>query len=479
LVIHFSNNQNQHTHLTLAVSLDLVLTMARFQLRNDDDDDNDDGETSTTEEPRGAMVTNYTGRQNNPSTHVGFGEDSIHGPPEAPAFIVAYQRNGTPILVPYNPPKQPRKVSWWFWITAVAIVTKLVLLYGPPAPPSADETWEDFLQREVGALVRSATALLSVIPHVSSWISRELHADISQLLKVPPCPLDVPNDFGTSAESSIFSQSRAVALTAQALHAWKKEDKALILVFSGTVGVGKFHLAHYVAARSVCETSILQIRGRDYAQRHDLVAQLRQYILDGRGRVIILQHPEDMAPMLLFNMLEALESTPNLIVLITTHIGSRIIHRHVKTEGLSPSFSLDLEIRDEFDKELGHGVSEYVTAVAPFLPLSPVDMQQILIQKAHAMLNITITPQLAQQWTSPKHVEYLEWTSQGRTIQTFSSRGAKVLDEGIWRKLVAQMKHCGDGSGPHRLDWDEGEAVVQVCNADECEEVCRFKLTSY
>lgn len=452
--------------------------MARFQLSDNDDDDDDNGGNSTSEEPRGAMMTNYTGRQNSASPHV-VAEDSLNVPAEAPAFIVAYQRNGTPILVPYNPPKQPRRISWWFWIAAVAIVAQLVKLYGPPAPPSANETWKEFSQREVGALVQSATALLSVIPHVSSWISKELHAEISQFLKAPPCPLDVPSDFGTS-ESGIVGQARAVALTAQALHTWRKDDKALILVFSGTVGVGKFHLAQHVAARTVCENSIIKIRGRDYAQRHDLVAQLQQHLLNGRGHVVILQHPEDMAPMLLFNMLEAIVSTPNLIVLITTHVGSRIIHRHVKTKGSSPSFSLDLEVRDELDKELGHGVSEYVTAVAPFLPLGPKDMQQILIQKANAILNITLTSELAQQWTSPKHVEYLEWNSQGRTIQTFSTRGAKVLEEGIWRNLVSQMKHCGDSSSaPHRLDWDDGEAVVQVCMADKCEEVCRFNLSNF
>ena len=88
------------------------------------------------------------------------------------------------------------------------------------------------------------------------------------------------------------------------------------------------------------------------------------------------------------------------------------------------------------DTELGDGVSDYyVTAVAPFVPLGSVELQQILIQKVALQLNLTMTTKLAQHWTNPKHVEYLEWASQGKTIQTLSSRGAKVVEEDIWQRL--------------------------------------------
>ena len=42
------------------------------------------------------------------------------------------------------------------------------------------------LQERTGALVQSASALLSVIPHVGHWISKELHVEVTELLKSPP-----------------------------------------------------------------------------------------------------------------------------------------------------------------------------------------------------------------------------------------------------------------------------------------------------
>ena len=447
--------------------------MVRFHLRDDDGDD-----TSTTEDLIDAM-TEYNERQNDYPAHSQFADHSLPTDDNnnAPAFIVAYQRNGTPFLVPYTPPKQPRRILWWFWIMVLATLTQLVLWYGPPAPPSQNETWHEFFRREAGALVQSASALLSVIPHVSHWISKELHAEVTELLKSPPCPLEVPSDF-VGLEESIIGQSRAVTVTTQALHAWKKDDKALILVLSGTVGVGKLRLAQHVAARTMCENAVVKIQGRDYSYRHDLVAQLQQHAVAGGGSIIIIQHPEDMAPLLLSKALEALASTPNLIILITTHIGSRNIHRHLKDEGSSSSSSLDWALRHELDTELGQGVSEYVTAVAPFVPLGPSELQYIFIHKVRS-LNLDMTLELAQAWTSPQHVEYLEWTSHGRTILTLSSRGAKVLDGEIWQRLVSQVQRCIGSKSAHQLDWDEDEAVIRVCNEDMCEEVCRFELASY
>ncbi|KAI2501642.1 hypothetical protein MHU86_12840 [Fragilaria crotonensis] len=446
--------------------------MVRFRLYNDDNG----GNSSIAEDPINA-VTEY-GRRHEDTAPVQFVDDSL--PADAPAFIVAYQRNGTPFLVPYNPPNQARRISWGFWIILVAFVTQLVLWYGPPAPPTENETWSEFFRRETGALLQSTTSLLSVIPHVSHWVSKELHAEITELLKSPPCPLELPSNLEILDER-IIGQSRAVTVATQALHAWTKDKKALILVLSGTVGVGKLQLAQHIATLAVCQTSIITINGRDYAHRHDLVSQLQRHISGGGGRIVIIQHPEDMMQHVLFMALESFASTPNLIIIITTHVGSRIIHRHLKDEGgSSPTFSLEWALRHELDSELGTGVSDYVTAIAPFVPLGSAELQRILIQKAALELNLTMTTELAQHWTSPRHVEYLEWTSQGRTIQTFSTRGAKALEEEIWRRLVTQLHQCGAATiGNNQLHWDDDQAVLRVCQADECVEVCRFSLTLY
>jgi DNA polymerase III delta prime subunit len=446
--------------------------MVRFRLYNNDND----GNSSVAADPMDAM-TEY-GRRQEDNVPVQFAEDSL--PADAPAFIVAYQRNGTPFLVPYNPPKQPRTLSWSFWLVLVAVVTQLVLWYGPPAPPTANEAWHEFFRRETGAFLQSTTNLLSVIPHVSHWISKELHAEITELIKSPPCPMELPTNLEI-LDARIVGQSRAVTITKQALHAWTRDKNALILLLSGTVGVGKLQLAQLVATLAVCQTSTITIHGRDYAHRHDLVSQLRRHISGGGGRVVIIQHPEDMMQHVLFMALESLASSPNLIIIITTHLGSRIIHRHLKDEGSSPTFSLESALRHELDTELGTGVSDYVTAIAPFVPLGSEELQQILIQKTALELNLTMTTELAQHWTSPRHVEYLEWTSQGRTIQTFSTRGAKALEEEIWRRLVTQLHECGGAAagGNHQLDWDDGQAVLRVCLTKECREVCRFSLTLY
>ena len=70
-----------------------------------------------------------------------------------------------------------------------------------------------------------------------------------------------------------------------------------------------------------------------------------------------------------------------------------------------------------------------MTAVALFVPLGSAELQQILIQKVALQLNLTMTTELAQHWANPKHVEYLEWASQGRTIQELREKVAEKLEK--------------------------------------------------
>jgi DNA polymerase III delta prime subunit len=417
---------------------------------------------------------------------------SIGQPSNASAFFVAYQPDGTPILVPYHANntevRSRSKRAWTFWVVMIAIVVQLIRWYGPPAPPSERmETWREFAIREGGRFAKSAVALMSVIPHVGLWISKEIHAQVNDYFQAERCSMMavIPQNIQSKLQFHIVGQSRAIDIVMQCLHAWKQHEKALILLFAGTLGVGKMELAQELANQLLCPDASLRIKGREYSQRADLVPQIRHHISRGFGHVVIIQHPEDMTALLLSQVLEALASIPNLIIIVCTHIGSRIIHRHIKDEisVFHSSSKLDLALRREFDIELGPGVSEYVTGVAPFIPLTPEDISQIFIDKAHRLLNITITPELAQHWTGPNFVEYLDWSSKGRHIGTISTRGAKMLEEGIWHQLLLHVNNCIDSSTRKTsekvvADFEQSDIIISKCNGDNCNNVCRFQLNS-
>jgi hypothetical protein len=472
--------------------------MVRFRLR-DEDDAGYKSPPNKYHPSENAIVSHSMSLQNTQSS---ISSASFNRPPfpslgtyagnhsNASAFVIAYQPDGTPMMVPYNAHttdgRSSSKRSWTFWVVVIAILAQLIRWYGPPAPPSERiETWHEFGIREGGRFFQSSMALISVIPHVSLWISKELHAEVTDYLRPERCSMVeiIPQNIQSTLQHHIVGQSRAIDIVLESLNAWKYQEKALILIFAGTIGVGKITLAQELADQLLCPDASLRIMGREYSQRTDLVPQIRNYLSRGTGHVVIIQHPEDMATALLFPVLEALASTPNLVIIVCTHIGSRIIHRHFKDEkSLSTSSAkLDLALRQEFDIELGPGVSEYVTGIAPFLPLTPEDLSQILIYKAQGLLNITITPQLAQHWTGPDHVEYLAWSSKGRSIRTISTYGAKAIEEGIWQQLLFRFDSCIDHSERLKFDkivadLEQNEVVISTCKGDVCEGVCRFHL---
>lgn len=475
--------------------------MGRFHLRQHDVD----GDTALLpDDPMEskALVEYTREEESQPVAHFQNDDENKAVLMEATAYIEARRPDGTIFRVPYYPTQERKspRTSWRFRIVLIAILTQLVCWYGPPAPPQSDaaESWMEFFERETMAWGKATLALASVIPHVSKWCWRSIQADMAEILKAAPCPLQVPDDLSFLLEAPMVGQSRAVAVATQALQAWQNSasvlqgdtPKALILVLAGTIGVGKLRLAQQIAYTVTCPAVVLQLQGKTYEDSlpHEFAEQLLQYTMGGElKRVVILQHPEDMASLLLTRALERLASIPNLIVILTTHVGSRIIHDHMKQQHLQeaggqPSSSLlDRALRHELDTELDPGVSDYITAIAPFVPLGQEDLKQIMIQRvSDSLVDTEITPALAQEWTSEKHVEYFEWQSQGQMIATISSQGAKVLDETIWPALLAQQRRCQSttaGRTMMEFDWDaEGEAVVSSCEEGVCEEECRFSL---
>ena len=76
--------------------------------------------------------------------------------------------------------------------------------------------WHEYLQRETGAFLKSTASLLTVIPHVSHWISTELHAEIAELLKSPPCLLEVRKYLVMLQERIVGQSPREVSIATQA-----------------------------------------------------------------------------------------------------------------------------------------------------------------------------------------------------------------------------------------------------------------------
>ena len=54
-----------------------------------------------------------------------------------------------------------------------------------------------------------------------------------------------------------------------------------------------------------------------------------------------------------------------------------------KGEGVAllNSPSLDWDIQNELDSKLGLGVSNDITTIAPFVPLGPIELKNILVQQ--------------------------------------------------------------------------------------------------
>jgi hypothetical protein len=204
----------------------------------------------------------------------------------------------------------------------------------------------------------------------------------------------------------------------------------------------------------------------------------------------VIHHAEKMAQGVLSNLLQNTSLLPNLLLLLTTHVGSLQIHRHLKDNGTlqAQSSKLDRILRDEMDNKYGTDLSSYPAVVAPFIPVGHAEMSLILQQQAEKHLQVELTPALANAWTSSTHIEYVQWGTP-KPILIFSSRGAKDLEKRQLAQLKASLEGCrlNEVASGHsaRADWEHGEAVIQSCHEDEenqeqlvCEEVCRFEVAS-
>jgi len=215
-----------------------------------------------------------------------------------------------------------------------------------------------------------------------------------------------------------------------------------------------------------------------------------QHVLRSKntGTIILIQHPEEMAPGLLSDAMERIRTLPNILVLITTHAGSRLIHKSLKQE--HSILELDLALRQEIETTLGLE-SHLITAIAPFLPLSHHHLAQILQQSLHNIKpayewkSINMTSDLATAWTNQNRVEYLEWQSKGKTILKFAAEGAKLLKGKIGLKLQSKLRSCFLSSIKPtmivQLDLEGEDMAVfrwRDQNSEVYQEACRFNLDS-
>lgn len=416
--------------------------------------------------------------------------------PDTAAYMQAYQRDGTPILIPVHQfLPQKRRTQWWLYMIFLAVLFQIVLYYGPPTPPQSDQTWYEFGKTKGTEIMLVVIELVSVVPYVTKWCWQGMEDDFWETWRQRSCVMQPISLNDNSWKDSVFGQSWAQDRISEALQHWKgnKSKQALILIMSGTVGVGKRHMATQISQKVICDEAKLEIDGSNNLSLLEYLTQIRKHAHRYRAGIILITHPEDMEFGLLYSILEELSKTTHLITMITTHVGSKIIHRHLFHGSGLDSVSLDLDMRKEFDSELGSGVSKYITSVAPFIPLGPVEMRQILTNKAESLTStyynsLIMTPELAEAWTSPLYIEYLQGKKDGKSIMTFSMQGANVLETNQLSKLQSQLSACLTSS-PHAHDiikvgFNQGKAVIQTSQGDDQTsdkiqfiEVCSFDLS--
>lgn len=419
--------------------------------------------------------------------------------PDTAAYMQAYQRDGTPVLIPVHQFMSPKRPTpWWLYMVIVAIIFQILSFYGPPAPPQSDQTWYEFGKSKGREIMRPLMQLVSVVPYVTTWCWQGMEDDFLEIWRKPSCVMQPISIEEISWRDPVIGQSQAQNVVIDSLQSWKHNErtKPLVLTLSGTVGVGKRHMAEQISQMVICDEGKLEIDGSKHANLSELLPGLRQHVQRYHGGIILITHPEDMKFGLLSDILEELSKTPNLIIIITTHVGSRVIHKELlqsdsNDSGLN-SASIDLDLREELDSNLGLGVSKYITSVAPFVPLGHVEIQQIFLIKAERLANtlyksLKISPNLAKTWTNPEYIEYYQGKIGGEAIMTFSSRGASLLETNQLLKLQSQFSVCLTSSSHlHDLveiDWDQGKAVIRACQGDgqntdeiQCTELCRFDL---
>ena len=318
-------------------------------------------------------------------------------------FMKIYDENGKPILVQMQSSflinatntatNRKKRRPWWLYVLFLAILFQILLYYGPPAPPQSElqETWYEFGLAKSREIIMPILDILLVIPFITRWCWKGIQYDVHEYLwkknkRRTKCVQEWNNDDFWKEDDNNNSflpiiQPRAQKVISQTFKAWKPDEKALVVVFSGTIGVGKKYVVNKLSQSLICnKEELLEINNNEYATRlHDLLPRLREHILRnhhyGNTIVIVINHAEDDG--VLFEILDELSKTPRLVILITTHVGSKIIHRRIlqqqeknHEDGLVVSLSspsLDWDIRDELDSKLGLGVSNYVTAIAPFV----------------------------------------------------------------------------------------------------------------
>jgi hypothetical protein len=422
-------------------------------------------------------------------------------------FIQTNDANGHrihPFDCYYLPHQQHRKIYFWWWVALAAIVAHVVARYGPPAPPKQDDqhdlNWGEFLELEWNRLYKALVSLLSTIPYVGRWCWQGLYEDVVELFQPTPCAMLLPESLDWI---SLVGQPVAKAVLSEALDAWDRIGP-LLLLHSGTIGVGKLELAKQIGkvvfqhCTSDPQAEALLITGDVYGKRIDFGSVITNYLIKRpQGGVIILHHIEKLALENLIQILQSIRQVKSkLIVVATTHVGSRNIHKSLKQQNQLSKLELDLSLRHQIDSELETDLTHYFHAVVPFVPLGPKELQLILLQQVNewsqrdTWKQLRMSSTLTEAWTDSSHIEYLVLRNRGEDVLVFSSLGAKAVSypSQLYNKLAAQLKRCfgSVGKPEHVADmgYDEHteEGVFRWCTPqgeqeEFCEETCRFRLT--
>ena len=476
--------------------------MGRFRPTIDDyDEESDDDDVDKTNSQQ-ALVPS-SARPDEPLSCAQsmecFGVAATHG------FVQHPHINGH-IIYPrdfYYPRPPRRAISFWWWIALAAISAHFVARYGPPAPPKRhdqDLDWGGFLDLEITRLWNASTALLSTIPYVGRWCWQGLYDDFAEFFQLPPCSMKLPESIRWNF---VVGQPAARSVLSDAFDAWDQSGP-LLLLHSGTIGVGKLETARQFAkiVFQHCNTDpqmeILLISGDDYTKGSDQdpTAIIYQYAKKRpKGGVIILHHIEQFSSLILGSCLKSIRQLKStMIVFTTTYTGSKTIHKSLKQTIPMSRLELDLSLRHEIDVELEADLTQYFHAVAPFVPLGPRELQLILFDKVKEWSNrnswsqLRMSATLAEALTDSSLVDYLVVRNKDQDMLVFSGHGAKVLTEKspLYNKLVAQINRCFGRKGhPEHIadmdyDTETDEALFRWCTSDGpdqvCDEACRFYL---
>ena len=439
-------------------------------------------------------------------------------------------------------PPAPRKstskrflIKALFFILAGTALAYMRTRAPPPPPPYHD--WTNYLFSSTERVVGEVERISIDAGYILSGFVNNMYMDAVGLRdsilfpesgkrRGPKCHLKVPtydSDNSVASSSSliedllngrIVGQERAVRVISRALDAWYAQQpasdecavsdsddfsapydgKPLVLLFTGSEGVGKHETARSLARllfrhctesqgrmrRVPMPDAVLQVDGplfdesSNHVELYSLAQSLRDKVIEhvrrqqGAGAVIILRHFESLPAHLLSELFRSVKTLDaeyerndllrwdNVVFILTSDLGVDKLFKAVGAyEGIEfvPENDISLAVRNDIDDHFGEfaGMGNAISSIAIFMPLGMPQVESVLrskikqLSKQHeesVWKRLDVTERTLEHCGGPDHIEYLSLKKKNSesVILTFSKRGAHTVEDGICMQTLRSIR---------------------------------------